>query len=168
MCDKTFSTARLRAEVMTRDHAPYLARLHRDEDVMTLVGGVRTDDQSAVWLDRNLAHWADNGFGQWMFRTAGGDLVGRGGLRWIDECVGEQVVEVGYVFDRSAWGRGLATEAAAAIVEVARDRYSLDRLGAITQDGNDASCRVLEKCGFSFVRWVDHPIGPHRFFDLRL
>lgn len=168
MAELTFSTARLRAEVMARHHADYLASLDHDEDVMALVGGVRTDEQSAAWLERNLAHWAENGFGQWMFRTIGGDLVGRGGLRWIDECVGERLVEVGYVFERSAWGRGFATEATAAIVEVARDCYSMERLGGIALDGNNASNRVLEKCGFLFVRWVDHPVGPHRLFTLDL
>src|SRR5688572_7387218 len=82
---------------------------------------------------------------------------------------GEHLVEVGYVFERSAWGRGFTTEATAAMVEVARDRYLMDRVGRITLDvNNTASSRVLEKCGFSFVRWIDHRVGPHRLFTLDL
>lgn len=44
--------------------------------------------------------------------------------------------------------------------------YELDQLGAITLQGNDASTKVLTKCGFVFERWVDHPVGPHKFLRL--
>lgn len=106
-----FRTARLRAEQMTVDHAEYLVALHSDPEVMAMIGGTRSEEESAVWLRRNVEHWMDHGFGQWMLRDASGELVGRGGLRWIDPSVGEQIVEVGYVLQRSAWGTGLATEA---------------------------------------------------------
>jgi [ribosomal protein S5]-alanine N-acetyltransferase len=162
----TFSTSRLRAERMTIEHEQYLAGLHRDPEVMALIGGIRDAAQSAVWLQQNLAHWADNGFGQWMLRDESDELVGRGGLRWIDPCVGEQIVEVGYVLQRSAWGAGLATEATTAIIDVAFDYYAMPQLGGITLEGNDASTRVLEKCGFVFERWVMHPVGRHRFLRL--
>ncbi len=164
----TFSTPRLRAEQLRSDHAEYLAQLHTDAAVMALIGGVRDSDTSAEWLRRNLECWEENGFGQWMLRDTTGQLVGRGGLRWIDPSVGERIVELGYVFQRSAWRAGLATEASNAIIAVARDHYRLTQLGAITLVSNDASSRVLTKCGFRFERMVEHPIGPHRFFRLTL
>jgi RimJ/RimL family protein N-acetyltransferase len=40
--------------------------------------------------------------------------------------------------------------------------------GVITAEGNDASTRVLEKCGFQFERWVEHASGPHKFLRLTL
>ena len=151
---------------MTAAHADYLAQLHNDPEVMAMIGGIRSADESAAWLASNLEHWDQNGFGQWMFRDETSQLVGRGGLRWIDPCVGEQIVEIGYVLQRSAWGAGLATEAATAIAAVARDDYRLRELGAITLEGNDASARVLTKSGFVFQRRVMHPRGPHRYFRL--
>jgi RimJ/RimL family protein N-acetyltransferase len=56
-------------------------------------------------------------------------------------------VELGYWIARSHWGRGLATEAGAALVEIART------LGIATLEAgyfvdNPASARVLEKLGF--------------------
>lgn len=163
-----FTTRRLRAERMTAEHAAYLAELHLDPEVMRMIGGVRDAHGSAAWLERNLAHWDDDGFGQWMLRDETNQLIGRGGLRWIDPCVHERIVEVGYVLQRSAWGIGLATEATAAIVHIARDVYRLPQVGAITLEGNDASSRVLTKCGFVYERTVTHDIGPHRFFRLVL
>ena len=85
----------------------------------------------------------------------------------IDDCVDEELVEVGYAFATQHWGKGYATEATAGFIEVAYGHYDLQELGAITRDGNDASTRVLEKCGFVFERWVDHAIGPHRFLRHR-
>jgi RimJ/RimL family protein N-acetyltransferase len=164
----TFSTARLRAERVTAEHAGYLARFDRDPEVMAWLGGVRTAEESAEWLRKNLEHWEANGFGQWMFRDSTNQLVGRGGLRWIDPSVGEEIVEVGYAFQRSAWGAGLATEATTGVIAVARDRYGMQQLGAITLETNTASIRVLTKCGFVYERQVMHPAGAHRFFRLRL
>ena len=153
---------------MTEQHAEYLAALHADPEVMAMIGGIRTDEQSTVWLGHNLDHWAKNGFGQWMLRDTTGQLIGRAGLRWIDPSVGERIVEVGYVLQRSAWGYGLATEATAAIVAIARDRYLLAELGAIVLKGNDRSTHVLKRCGFVFERWIAHPVGPHQFFHMTL
>ena len=56
-------------------------------------------------------------------------------------------VEMGYWIARPYWGRGLATEACAALVEIART------LGLASLEGshfidNPASARVLEKLGF--------------------
>ena len=115
---ETFSTVRLHAERLSLYHAEYLATLHRDPAVMAMIGGTRSAEESELWLRRNLEHWDDNGFGQWMLRDATSQLVGRAGLRWIDSSVCQHVVEVGYVLERSAWTAGLATEVTTGIIGI--------------------------------------------------
>ena len=56
-------------------------------------------------------------------------------------------VELGYWIARPFWGRGFATEAGAALVEIART-LKLPRLEASHFVDNPASGRVLEKLGF--------------------
>ena len=56
-------------------------------------------------------------------------------------------VELGYWVARSFWGRGFATEASSALVEIAR-ALRLPRLQASHFIDNPASGRVLEKLGF--------------------
>jgi len=56
-------------------------------------------------------------------------------------------VEMGYWIARSHWGRGLATEACTALIEIART-LGLARLEASHFVDNSASARVLEKLGF--------------------
>ena len=56
-------------------------------------------------------------------------------------------VELGYWIARPFWGRGLATEASSALVDIAR-ALRLPRLQATHFIDNPASGRVLEKLGF--------------------
>lgn len=56
-------------------------------------------------------------------------------------------VELGYWIARADWGRGLATEACRALVEIARS-VGLARLEGSHFTDNPASGRVLDKLGF--------------------
>ncbi len=67
----------------------------------------------------------------------------------------------GYVLARDAWGRGYATEALQAVVEVARG-LGLRRLWALCHAGHRASARVLEKAGFALeARLAAHQVLPN-------
>ena len=57
-------------------------------------------------------------------------------------------IELGYWVARAHWGHGYATEAARAVVAIARDGLRLRRLSAGHFIDNPASGRVLEKVGF--------------------
>lgn len=55
---------------------------------------------------------------------------------------------MGYSIARSYWGRGLATEAARAVMEAAFAAYaSLHRIRAMAKARNISSLRVMEKLG---------------------
>jgi RimJ/RimL family protein N-acetyltransferase len=56
-------------------------------------------------------------------------------------------VELGYWISRAYWGRGIATEACAALIEIARTLGLPSLEGSHFLD-NPASGRVLEKLGF--------------------
>jgi len=60
----------------------------------------------------------------------------------------EGELEFGYWVARPFWGRGIATEAGAALIANARDSLRLPRLVAGHFTDNPASGRVLEKLGF--------------------
>ncbi|MDH3664089.1 MAG: GNAT family N-acetyltransferase [Alphaproteobacteria bacterium] len=60
------------------------------------------------------------------------------------------VSELGYALGRAFWGQGYATEAAFAMIDVARS-LGLGGLQAYSFVENPASARVLEKAGFSKV-----------------
>ena len=61
-------------------------------------------------------------------------------------------VSLGYRLRRSAWGAGLATEGATALVRLAFTELPVRRVVATTMTVNAASRRVLEKAGLEYVR----------------
>ncbi len=83
-------------------------------------------------------------------------------------------VELGYWIARAEWGRGIATEACAALVDIART-LRLPALEASHFLDNPASGRVLEKLGFApsgivaprLCRARGEPV-PARLYRLRL
>jgi RimJ/RimL family protein N-acetyltransferase len=78
-------------------------------------------------------------------RTRGApQLIGSAGLGRRPD--GE--IELGYWISRPHWGLGYATEAAGAVIGIARDALRLTRLNAGHFVDNPASGRVLEKLGF--------------------
>lgn len=64
---------------------------------------------------------------------------------------GPSEIELGYLFAPEFWGRGLATEATAALVDSVFSLTPVGTIAASTRVTNGASRRVLEKCGFAYV-----------------
>ena len=58
-------------------------------------------------------------------------------------------IEIGYVLKRSAWGRGVATEACRRLMRFAFEETPLQVLVATIDPDNRASRHVLEKCGLA-------------------
>ncbi len=148
---ETFATERLIAERLRDDHLADLVALHLDPDVSRYLGGVRSPEATAAYLAAAVAHWDRRGFGLWALRTQAGAFAGRAGIRHA-VVEGEEEFELLYTFKREFWGRGLASEIAAALVGIARSQLGLPPLVALVVVGNGASCRVLEKSGFARQR----------------
>ena len=148
----SFTTTRLQAERLTPDHLPEIRRMHADPVVMEHLRGVRDAAANSAYLARNLKHWDDYAFGLWILRElGGGPPVGRAVLRHLMvEDVEE--VEVGYAFYHEYWGRGFATEIAAALLALGRETLHLKTIVAVTSLTNTASQHVLRKVGLEYER----------------
>jgi len=152
----SFETARLSAERLTAAHVDALRIMDTDPDFMALLGGVREADTTAAYLERNLEHWKDHGFGLWILHEkAEHRLAGRACLRHLPIDDADEV-EVGYGFHPGFWGRGLATEIAAACLQYAAATLRLPSVVAITQPANQRSRHVLSKVGLVYERDIDH------------
>ena len=66
--------------------------------------------------------------------------------------------EILYAFAPSTWGRGYATEAGKAVIDLTKERLFLDELVALSYPENKASRKVIEKMGFK-------PIGQEEYFN---
>lgn len=57
-------------------------------------------------------------------------------------------LEIGYWLGQPYWGRGIASEAVAAMTRYAFEHFDVARVFALVFEWNPASARVLEKAGY--------------------
>ena len=159
-----FSTPRLLAERLEPRHLGDLLTMDQNALFMEKLGGVRGAAATEQYLERNLAHWAEHGFGLWVLRDmTSGAVIGRAVLRHL-AVDGSDEIEVGYGFMPEYWGRGRATEITLACLGIAREQLGLDSVVAITLPSNIASQRVMQKAGLEYEREILHEGVPHVLF----
>jgi ribosomal-protein-alanine N-acetyltransferase len=104
-------------------------------------------------LPRRNEKWEKQGFGQFgVFEKKTEKLIGYCGLQYLDKT---PEVELYYGFFQDHWGRGLATEAAKAVLKFGFEQAKLERIVGVTHPENIASQKVLLKIGFKKEKIVD-------------
>jgi [ribosomal protein S5]-alanine N-acetyltransferase len=108
------------------------------------LGSLRED---ALIVARWTAHWEQFGFGYWCIREADGSgVIGLCGLK-VMALHGEEGLNLLYRLAHEVWGRGMASEAASAVVAWADEHQPTRRLFARIRPLNIASQRVAERIG---------------------
>ena len=109
------------------------------------------------------------GVGIWLaYAIDAGDAdppIGFCGYRMFED-LHDDAPELLYAFRERFTGRGLATEVAGALVQIARDEPRLDRIVSAVDEPNGASIRVLEKVGFRRSGQVPGAFGNIVLFEL--
>lgn len=89
-----------------------------------------------------------------------GKVIGSIGLETRDADLGIpenlQGREIGYVLNKDYWGRGLMPEAVRAVIDYCFAELGFDWLTCGHFIRNNQSRRVVEKCGFQYVKDVIH------------
>jgi [ribosomal protein S5]-alanine N-acetyltransferase len=129
-------------------------RIWSDPEVMRYVGTGQPNaslEETRAWVGRMTAHHEAHGFGFWaVVEKKSNQLIGNCGMGYQRD--GGLPIEFGYTLARSHWGRGYATEAAAACLRYAFESLRFTELSARVDSRNVASQRVLEKIGFVYQR----------------
>ncbi len=167
--EQVIETGRLRLEPLAARHlAAYTAltaqpAVHR---YLSRAAEIAADPagQAARIVGVAAEQWTSRGYGPFaIFETGGTKLIGRGGLFWVASL---EAVEINYMFDPGAWGRGYATEVAAVFLDIGFRRHGLERMVATTNLANESSARVLAKVGMTRAGQKD--LGNGRFVDFHL
>ena len=146
----------------------------QDAEAVQYVGGVKTPEQTEEMVERMLRHWEWYEVGEFTVELlADGEILGRVGFQLWDpsdwtngkrvRLEGDVETELGWKLGHEHWGRGYATEAAAACRDWALGDLGLRRLISLIALENIGSVRVAEKIGESFEREVDNTPFPHRY-----
>ncbi|MFD1939578.1 MULTISPECIES: GNAT family N-acetyltransferase [Nonomuraea] len=148
-------TERLAFREMTADDLDDMAAMLGDPEVMRYYPAPKTREEAGSWIEWNQRLYREYGHGLWLLTLRDtGEFAGNCGL--TPQKVGNDIhIEVGYQLPARLHGQGLATEAATACRDFARDVLGLDQLIAIINPNNVPSQRVAEKIDLTFERMAD-------------
>jgi RimJ/RimL family protein N-acetyltransferase len=154
-------TERLLLRLPELTDADAIYRHLSDPEVMRWIGvngepGTRAD--AVERAERWQRNWQLDGFGHFIaVRRDTGDVIGRVGLLCWDpqtwrngtrtEIGDDAEIELGWTLERTVWGYGFATEAAAAVRDWALREVQPRRLISLIHPENVRSIRVAEKIG---------------------
>lgn len=158
-------TKRLYLREMNPSDFNSLCRILQDEKVMYAYEGAFSDQEVQEWLDRQIYRYQKWNFGLWAAVLKETDkMIGQCGLtmqQWKDQ----EVLEIGYLFERSHWHQGYATEAAKACKQYAFEKLNASEVCSIIRDSNTASQNVAMRNGMVMKdQWIKHYKGvdmPH-------
>ncbi len=130
--------------------AAALTHILGDPQVMRYsIKGVCSAEDTRRFIAGCMNSYSEYGYGAWALETRhSGALVGLCGLS--PTMLGSRPeIEIGYRLAPGSWGRGLATEAVAQVLEEGFGRIGLRSVVAIVAAKHAASLRVAHKAGFS-------------------
>lgn len=163
---ESLATGRLLARPLRVEDFHELRRLFEDPIATATLGGTRSVEQTRHFLDDAAHHWKRHGYGIWMLHLkADGEFVGYAGLR-SSKVAGKDEIELLYALRAEFWSKGLATEAARAILAIGFDKPALASVVAFTLHDNFASRRVMEKVGMRYERDIIHAGLPHVLYRI--
>jgi RimJ/RimL family protein N-acetyltransferase len=141
----TLQTERLLLLPPDRSHFETWVTLYSTPHIMEHIGEPRDLAQVLEMLAGRIGHWHLRGFGSWTLQERdSGELCGVAGLK---QAQGIPDVEIGWMLLPQYRGRGLAREAARAIIDFAFEQVGAARIVARIVPRNLGSISVAQKVG---------------------
>lgn len=145
------------------DRQPF-ATMCADPTVMEFFPSTMSRAECDAWIDRVETLFAERGWGLWVVEIPGElPFAGFVGLAVPSfQSHFTPCVEIGWRLVRSAWGQGIATEAARAAANFGFEQLGLNELVSFTAIENVRSRRVMERLGMTHnpADDFDHPALP--------
>ncbi len=147
-----------------------LCKILQDKDVMYAYEHAFSDAEVTAWLRNQLRRYRENGFGLWaVILKENAELIGQCGLT-LQPVLQENVLEIGYLFQKAYWHKGYATEAAAGCKKYAFETLHAEEVYSIIRENNYPSQRVAERNGMTAKgRLIKHYYGmdmPHILYSV--
>jgi RimJ/RimL family protein N-acetyltransferase len=171
LADSWLVTERFALRPFTAGDFDWLMELYSDPDVMRYLGGPKDRAQVEELLNVRILQYYDAhpGLGIWMTmeRATGAPL----GFHLLNHIQGESFIQVGFILSKPAWGRGVGTEMALALLRYGFVDLALPQIVGITALDNLPSKSVLSKIGLRRrgERAFPHPAyataGPLAWFE---
>jgi len=147
--DVTIETERLVLREFRRDDWEKVHEYAVDPEVCHYMPwGPNSEDETSAFVERAIASRHRDPRLHFELAITLRDtsrLIGGGGIRAVDESF--RAADMGYCLRRDAWGKGLATEAAAGLIDLGFEQLRVHRIWATCDTEHARSAHVLEKVG---------------------
>ena len=154
-------TERLLLRQFTVEDAPFVLALLNEPSFLRYIGDKSVRDLEGArdyLLNGPMASYQRNGFGLYLMELKDSRApIGMCGLLKREEL---PAPDIGFALLPDFWNQGFAFEAAAAVLQDARQRLNIQRLLAITSLDNESSIKLLERLGFRFEKVIN--LAPDR------
>jgi RimJ/RimL family protein N-acetyltransferase len=134
---------------------------------MRHLGGVQTPEEWSAAFTRIRGFTKDFGHTFWIVERKGtGELLGFCGLKRVNAPGAGDLTgtpEIGWRLRESAWGQGIAKEAAIASFDLGFERFGYDRIIAMTIPANSGSWGLMQRLGMirrQELDFTDERFGP--------
>ncbi|MGI2326822.1 GNAT family N-acetyltransferase [Planococcus sp. YIM B11945] len=162
-------TSRLWLKVFAEEDTEAASRFWGDAEVMKQSGGATALKRLPKVLEGYTRCHMENGLSVYaVVEKATEQVIGCSGFNAV-ESIGQ--VELIYHFSKANWGKGYASEAVHACLELAKLHPEVQLVSASADPDNKGSLRILEKAGFTFIEdryfedtqktepYYEYPIG---------
>lgn len=167
MAEVAAETARLRLRDWEDADEQRFYGIMNTPAVMRHLGGVQTPEQWHSAFERIRGFTRDFRHTFWIVEDkASGELLGFCGLKRVNAPGAGELTgmpEIGWRLRESAWGQGIAREAAIASLDLGFSRFGYDRIIALTIPANIESQGLMKRLGMarrSDLDFTDERFGP--------
>ncbi|MCC2686683.1 MAG: family N-acetyltransferase [Paenibacillaceae bacterium] len=152
-------TPRLRLRDWEDEDLEPFSRLNADEQVMRYFPKTLSWEETAASYKAFISEFRECGFGFYAVEIKESkEFIGFIGFhRATFESDFTPCVEIGWRLKKEAWGKGYATEGAAACLSYGFAELGLGEVYSFTAEVNEPSKNVMRKIGMSFVKTFAHP-----------
>ena len=146
------TTSRLSLRPVAAEDLEELHRLWTDPEVRKYIwdGVAMTREEAAQLIDLSIHYFGKLRHGLWSMTPIGeAGIVGFCGFWYFRDPPEPELI---YGLLPAYWGRGLATEAASAMIQYGFDQLSFDSIVGSTDAANAESTRVMERAGMTLIK----------------
>ena len=160
MAEIVSTTERLVLRTWDESDLDEFFRVTNTPAVMRWLGGVWSREDHEAAFERIAGYQRDFGHTLWIVEGRDdGEMLGFCGLKRVNSPGAGDLTgtpEVGWRLRESAWGQGIAKEAAIASLDLAFGRFDYAEVVAITVEGNGASQGLMRRLGMQRRRDLDY------------
>ncbi|MBY0098355.1 GNAT family N-acetyltransferase [Mesobacillus maritimus] len=152
-------TSRLRLRDWEESDLEPFSLLNADEEVMKYFPKTLSKEETLVFYQSIQSEFKECGFGLYAVEVKENkEFIGFIGFhRALFDADFTPCIEIGWRLKKEAWGKGYATEGAAACLLYGWNELGFQDVYSFTSELNHPSKNVMKKIGMNFIKTFDHP-----------